>query len=1002
MFNLLIYSIPFYVLAQTTSVSFTNYSIANGLCYNYVYDIVQDSRSFMWFGTAEGLSRFDGTNFKNFYADNNNSFPVNQINYLHEYKKDHLVFTSGMELWCMNTITMQFYQPAQFKNKGIGFIRRDKKGLYFIKVSDSCFITNNLLQITDTIISPAKTKTGIEEVFYLDENKLLVKIGEKNFFYDLNTKKYQLFPLVINDNTNHYSFDFRLYDARNCYLYFSRFSGGLYKFSLTGDLLHHWTQIKGTSDLTIVGSVLQINDSTIWAGTAANGVNVINIHNNAIIQIIKNNNNLSSLASNLVTCIYKDADHNIWLGTDNGISKLNNTSTYIKSWHWQFDPSDRHNELIDILKGPDKNMYLSFYQGNTYQLNTANDLVSKMNNDMFAYPWSLHTCGNEIYKTGAGNSVFSYNTRTGQYKKLDFLKKYFPDVELIVAGFTHSNGDEWYSGNHGGGFVRIDTKDSSYHIYKKDGEHGSFISSYYPYHTETPNGDLWFGVNKSSRLLHWNKATDLFNEIEFANVLGTKPELFGGITAVASDNKNNIWVGFQGNGVVKYDPVADTAGQYTMLNGLTTNNVSALQFDNKNRLWIGTTNGLSCLLTDRKKIITFKKEDGLPEDKFEENCSYFDSLTNKLWFGASSTLMCFNPDILLSINKNNFPVYIDELFVNGKKYITDSPKEIKLNPSQNNLQFQFIGVDIANGKDIEYSYELAGADKDWIYNGTITSASYSNLNPGHYTFKVRAKHKGDNVWTEIEQPLSFYIKTPWNKSWWFILLAFAAAGLVIASIIRAYYLRRIENQNAIIEKQNAISSERSRIAADMHDDMGAGLSRIRYLSAAMKNDIHDEGVKKELDKLIAGSDELVDKMNEIIWTLNSSDETLEDTIYYIRSQCSEILDLAKINFEYSLPDFIPNKLVSSEEKRNLYLVVKEAVHNATKHSGATKVGLHVQITGQFCISVDDNGIGFNAEQDKLKGNGLSNYKKRMALLKGTVKIESGKSGTKVIFKIPLL
>ena len=306
-------------------------------------------------------------------------------------------------------------------------------------------------------------------------------------------------------------------------------------------------------------------------------------------------------------------------------------------------------------------------------------------------------------------------------------------------------------------------------------------------------------------------------------------------------------------------------------------------------------------------------------------------------------------------------------------------KEIKLSPSRNNFQFQFIGVDIANGKDIEYSYKLAGADKDWIFNGTITSASYANLDPGHYTFKVRAKHKGDNV----------------------ILLVLAAAGFVIASVIRAYYLRRLEKQNAIIEKQNAISSERSRIAADMHDDMGAGLSRIRYLSAAMKNEIKDDGVKNDFDKLITGSDELVDKMNEIIWTLNSSNETLEDTIYYIRSQCSEMLDNANIIFEYNLPVSIPGKMISSEEKRNLYLVVKEAVHNVIKHSQATRVNLSVKITDQLTISVADNGRGFDAEENKLKGNGLSNYQKRMTVLKGTVAIQSGEKGTTVTLGIPL-
>jgi signal transduction histidine kinase len=161
-------------------------------------------------------------------------------------------------------------------------------------------------------------------------------------------------------------------------------------------------------------------------------------------------------------------------------------------------------------------------------------------------------------------------------------------------------------------------------------------------------------------------------------------------------------------------------------------------------------------------------------------------------------------------------------------------------------------------------------------------------------------------------------------------------------------------------------------------------------------------LKNDLDKLIAGSDELVDKMNEIIWTLNSGDETLTDVLYYIRSQCSEMLDNAGINFKYQLPDVIPQKIINSEEKRNLYLVVKEAVHNAIKHSKASDITLSVQIGHYLAISITDNGTGFNTELNKLTGNGLNNYKKRMLLLKGTVTLESGPKGTTVTFQVPLL
>jgi signal transduction histidine kinase len=142
-------------------------------------------------------------------------------------------------------------------------------------------------------------------------------------------------------------------------------------------------------------------------------------------------------------------------------------------------------------------------------------------------------------------------------------------------------------------------------------------------------------------------------------------------------------------------------------------------------------------------------------------------------------------------------------------------------------------------------------------------------------------------------------------------------------------------------------------------------------------------------------------MNEIIWTLNSNDGHLDDLLYYIRSQCSEMLDEANIDFVYHLPTLIPKRMVSSEQKRNLYLVVKESVHNAIKHSKANTVHLRIEIDSLLIISITDNGTGFSTTQTNLNGNGLNNFKKRMDALSGTFAIEAGQNGTTVIFKIPI-
>ena len=247
-------------------------------------------------------------------------------------------------------------------------------------------------------------------------------------------------------------------------------------------------------------------------------------------------------------------------------------------------------------------------------------------------------------------------------------------------------------------------------------------------------------------------------------------------------------------------------------------------------------------------------------------------------------------------------------------------------------------------------------------------------------------------------------------------LFFVKAGILaimicyLMAIIQKWYyqekqiaVQKLESALLAEKMLNQLNTERSRIAADMHDDMGAGLSRMRYLSAAIQQKVQDENIHGELDKLISSSDELVDRMNEIIWTLNSSDGTLEDTLYYIRSQCSEMLDGAGVEFQFSIPEIIPHYIISSEEKRNLYLVVKEAVHNAIKHANAALIKVDCLLSDRVEFIVTDDGIGFDTESVLKKGNGLHNYKKRIQQLKGTYQlISSPGSGTQITFSIPLM
>jgi two-component system, NarL family, sensor kinase len=242
-----------------------------------------------------------------------------------------------------------------------------------------------------------------------------------------------------------------------------------------------------------------------------------------------------------------------------------------------------------------------------------------------------------------------------------------------------------------------------------------------------------------------------------------------------------------------------------------------------------------------------------------------------------------------------------------------------------------------------------------------------------------------------------------NRLW---IIAALALGLLSIAIIAIAQYRNAKNkhqilaQKAIIEKQNALAEERLRIAADMHDDVGAGLSRIRYITATLhsNNAIDEEGMQK----IIALSDDSVEKMNEIIWALNQGNQQLEELIYYTRSQCSEMANIAGLAFTFDLPEKIPAITLGWKECRNIYLLVKEAVNNSIKHSASTAINIECVIAKQLQFTISDNGKGFNPDAEKKTGNGLLNYKKRIEKLDGRYNIESTiGTGTVVSFLIPL-
>jgi len=340
-------------------------------------------------------------------------------------------------------------------------------------------------------------------------------------------------------------------------------------------------------------------------------------------------------------------------------------------------------------------------------------------------------------------------------------------------------------------------------------------------------------------------------------------------------------------------------------------------------------------------------------------------------------------------------------FIFGKSGQSPVPPNGKLRSSQNNLVFQLSAPTFIDEKQTRFSYLLQGSGQEnWSEPSTDASINFVNLPPGNYTLRARAIFL-HGLYPNAESFYTFTILPPWWQTWWFKLLSGVLLLTLLMLALRYYINRKLELQRVILEKRRAIEKERTRIATDMHDDLGAGLSQIKFLSEAigMKKQQHLP-IEEEISNIRIFSVEMIDKMGEIVWALNEKNDTLSDLLSYTRSYAAEYLEQNGIRCHVDEPDVIPQDYVSSEFRRNIYLTVKETLHNIVKHAQATEVFLKISVSDFLSLQIKDNGIGFDTSRAKSRGNGLINMHKRIQELKGRFEMTS-ENGTKVNIAVPL-
>jgi signal transduction histidine kinase/ligand-binding sensor domain-containing protein len=508
-------------------------------------------------------------------------------------------------------------------------------------------------------------------------------------------------------------------------------------------------------------------------------------------------------------------------------------------------------------------------------------------------------------------------------------------------------------------------------------------------------GNIWVATRAGELTMFSPNTNDPINYLERKKVF-SKELAKVSPRSIVIDKNDHIWVGTRNHGIHVFavnNGALVNKFIITTATGLSDDFTTHLACDGNNDIWASSTLGLDKLSIKNgvPVIENMTKQNNIYQSVFkvvvDKNNTVWGSVSNGLikLVPESKRTSVYSPTLLLSMIKA------------GKDTVFERSS---FTHQQNNLSFYFSATSFLNEKQILYSYRLqGGSNSQWSEPSNNATVSFIDLPAGEYTLDIKASFPADRYPAKTIS-YKFSISPPWWQTWWFR----SVSGLLIIALLiisfRFYYRRKLEKKMAMLEKQQAIEKERTRIATDMHDDLGAGLSRIKFMSQSLLKKNKDEYVNSELEKITNYSDEMSEKMGEIIWALNEKNDTLADLIAYTRSYAAEYLASHDIECEANTPMNLPETFITGEMRRNIFLSVKECLHNIVKHAKAKRVFFSIKLNHNMQIVIHDDGKGIEWNSQRAFSNGIQNIEKRMKEINGKVSFKND-NGTKVSLTIPI-
>jgi signal transduction histidine kinase len=401
------------------------------------------------------------------------------------------------------------------------------------------------------------------------------------------------------------------------------------------------------------------------------------------------------------------------------------------------------------------------------------------------------------------------------------------------------------------------------------------------------------------------------------------------------------------------------------------------------------------------QVRSYRKRDGLPASECSSGSQPGPCKTRdgKLWFPTIKGLAYVNP-AELTTNTNPPPINIESILVEGHESAEVAlAQKLKIPAGKERIDIHFTSLNLSAPEQARFKYRLEGHEAEWIDAGNSRVARYSKLPPGHYRFQVTACNE-DGIWNKVGSSFAFVVEPPFYQTWWFLCATTIGLLGVVAGGVHYVSTQNLHRQLAAMRQQEALERDRARIARDIHDQLGANLTQVALLGELVEADKDSPKDVEEYGQQISQSARDVSRvLDEIVWTVNPQNDTLEGLLNYVCKYAQEYLAVADLRYRLEVPPQVPAVNISPEVRHNVFLASKEAITNIVKHAKATAVTLRLKLDpGAFTFEIEDNGVGL-AGMDKERAktrNGLRNQRKRMEDIGGSFTLGPGSEGGTVV------